>query len=102
MPIMMLRISPTVDLSNTAPAGRPFAFPVRVEGAVDGVSALAIQVSYDEGTTWQEAKLRRKGDVWWARVTHPAGSGNVALRGQATDGRGNTVEETIIRAYHIR
>jgi hypothetical protein len=36
-----------------------------------------------------------------ARATNPPGQGHVALRMQVIDGRGNTVEQTIIRAYHI-
>ena len=72
-----------------------------VESAVDGVQTLAVQVSYDDGATWQPAGLRRSGGGWSATVTHPAGTGHVALRAQATDGRGSTVQQTIIRAYHF-
>jgi hypothetical protein len=35
-------------------------------------------------------------------MVHPAGAADVSLRAQATDGRGNTVTQTVIRAYHIR
>lgn len=102
VPIMALRFSPAVNRANTAPAGRQFTIPIRVEGAVGGVKALAVQVSYDGGVTWRKATVTKSGGVWQARVTHPAGAGHVALRAQATDGKGNTVQETIIRAYHIR
>lgn len=101
VPIVAVRFSPVLDDAYTAPAGRRYTIPVRVEGATDGVTSLSVQVSYDDGGTWQQASLRRAGDGWRASVTHPAGAGHVALRARATDGRGKTVDQTIIRAYHI-
>ena len=66
-----------------------------------GEVTLAVQFSYDDGLTWQPAELKRSRDGWSAKVTHPAGTGHVSLRAQATDGRGATVQQTIIRAYHF-
>ncbi|GAA0926792.1 hypothetical protein GCM10009560_28950 [Nonomuraea longicatena] len=34
-------------------------------------------------------------------LRHPAGDGFVSLRAKATDTSGNTVEQTVIRAYRI-
>jgi hypothetical protein len=102
VPLMAVRYRPVLDGSNTAPAGRRFTIPVTVDGGVDGVQTLAVQVSYDDGLTWLPADLTRSRDGWFATVNHPAGTGHVALRAQATDGRGGTVHQTIIRAYHLR
>lgn len=101
VPVMAVRYRPALDDANTAPAGGRFTIPVTVEGAVDGVGSLVVQISYDDGVTWQPVDLRRTSDGWSASVTHPAGTGHVALRAQATDNRGNTVHQTIIRAYHF-
>lgn len=100
VPVMAVRFSPALDNTNTAPAGR-FTFPLAVEGATGGVTALAVQVSYDEGTTWQPAGLVANRDGWQATVTHPTGAHYVALRVQVTDGHADTVQETIMRAYRI-
>ena len=35
-------------------------------------------------------------------VFHPAGATSVSLRAKATDRGGNTVEQTVIRAYKLR
>jgi hypothetical protein len=72
-----------------------------VEGGANGVRKLAVQVSYDDGATWQAALVKGSGSQWALTVLHPPGAGHVSLRAQATDGRGNTVTQTIIRAYHI-
>jgi subtilisin family serine protease len=101
LPIVTVRFSPALDEADTGPTG-PFTIPVRVEGALDGVRALAVQVSYDDGATWRPAALTRSGEVWLAHVVHPARPGHVALRAQAVDGRGDTGRVTIIRAYHVR
>jgi hypothetical protein len=36
-----------------------------------------------------------------AIVKHPAGNGFVSLRAKSTDTAGNTLEQTVIRAYGI-
>ncbi|MGE5827146.1 MAG: hypothetical protein ACM30G_02130, partial [Micromonosporaceae bacterium] len=101
VPVMAVRYRPTLDVTNTAPAGHRFTIPVTVEGAAGGVQTLAVQVSYDDGVSWRPASLTRSRDGWSASVTHPAGPGHVSLRAQATAGRGAPVQQTIIRAYHI-
>jgi hypothetical protein len=37
-----------------------------------------------------------------AALRHPAGAESVSLRASATDRDGNTVKETLIRAYKLR
>ena len=61
-----------------------------------------MQVSYDDGATWQSAPVSGGGSKWTASVTHPAGAGHVSLRAIATDSKGGKVEQTIIRAYLLR
>ena len=36
-----------------------------------------------------------------AKLNHPAGATSVSLRASATDRDGNTVKQTIIRAYNV-
>jgi hypothetical protein len=112
LPLLAVRFSPRLDPTNTAPAGRRFTFPVTVQHtdtATAPVTTLAVQVSYDDGRTWQPVTVAGHGDThgdtygdtWTATVDHPAGPGYVSLRGQARDQDGNTVEETILRAYRL-
>lgn len=61
-----------------------------------------MQVSYDDGATWWPAALKGSGTQWMLTLAHPARPGDVSLRAYAVDGRGNTLTQTIIRAYHIR
>jgi hypothetical protein len=106
LPLSTVRFSPRLDDHNAAPAGRAFDIPLTVGrqkgSAATRNKALDVQVSYDDGRTWQAAAVRGSGDHRVARVSHPAGPGFVSLRVNATDTAGNTFTETVIRAYALR
>jgi hypothetical protein len=65
------------------------------------LASLTVQVSYDDGETWQRVVPRRTGSDWLALVQNPD-RGFVSLRAVAVDADGNSVDQTIIRAYRIR
>jgi subtilisin family serine protease len=104
LPLSAVRYTPTLDADNAAPAGKPFTIGVTVQrqpGAqAHAVKTLTVDVSYDDGRTWQPATLKRAaGTTWTATVTHPGTAGFVSLRAKSTDTAGNSVDQTIIRAY---
>ena len=103
VPLLMVRFDPEVNLRNSAPGNVAFTFPAYVarQGADSvSVAALSVDVSYDDGQTWQAATVTADRDHYRVGVQHP-GSGYVSLRAKATDTDGNTVEQTIIRGYAI-
>ncbi|OLF18259.1 S8 family serine peptidase [Actinophytocola xanthii] len=102
LPLLTARFAPELDLANRAPGGRRFSFPSYVERQ-DGepeVVGHRVEVSYDDGASWRQAQVRRSGKHWEVTVTHPA-SGFVSLRATATDSDGNTVRQTVLRAYQL-
>jgi hypothetical protein len=56
-------------------------------------------VSYDDGQTWRNALCVRVGDRGVAILRPPAAGGFVSLQASAADAAGNSVEQTIVRAY---
>ncbi|MGW4497116.1 S8 family serine peptidase [Micromonospora sp. NPDC004336] len=106
LPLLAVRYAPALEAGRTAPAGKPFLIPIRVEhqpgSAAGTVTGLTVQVSYDDGATWRAAPVVGSGGSWTAAVTHPADAGHVSLRATATDSRGGRVEQTVIRAYLLR
>lgn len=98
LPLLTARVEPPVDLTNTAPGGRAVTFPVTVtrEDGPATIRSLSVEVSYDDGQTWHTATVS-DGKV---TLTHPA-NGFATLRVKAADSDGNTVTETITRAYRI-
>ena len=102
LPLHTVRFAPKLNAYNAAPAGKRFDIPVVVEHQpgvkVGKVKSLKVEVSFDDGRTWKKASL--KGSV--ASVNHPKGKGFASLRVHAADTQGNTVSQTIIRAYALR
>jgi Subtilase family len=98
----VVRFLPKLDDEGAAPAGRSFLVPVQVQdetGATTRPRRLTIEVSYDEGASWRRAPVS---ESLVAKLDHPAGAKSVSLRASATDREGNTVKQTVIKAYTLR
>ena len=98
----MVRFLPKLDANGKAPAGRRFLLPLRMQdetGAIVRPRQLTVEVSYDDGSSWRRVPVS-PGLV--ARLDHPAGASSVSLRVSATDRDGNTVRQTVTRAYLLR
>ncbi|MEV7811443.1 S8 family serine peptidase [Streptomyces flaveolus] len=100
LPLSVVRFHPRLTLASTAKAGQRFDVPFRIEGAAAGQQPrkLAFEVSYDEGNTWQPAEAVGGTHL---SLKHPATAGSVSLRARLTDAQGNTLVQTIERAYLI-
>ncbi|MEJ3747989.1 hypothetical protein WEI85_32450 [Actinomycetes bacterium KLBMP 9797] len=113
LPLFAVRYDADLDTRNRAPAGESFTFGVALEPAVtlgrvpsyaksdNKGPFLALSASFDDGGSWERVAVRRDGDRWLATVDHPAGAQHVSLRARATDAAGNTVDQTMIRAYAL-
>ncbi len=71
------------------------------DSAAGPTRTLTVEVSYDDGAHWFAATVTCQGDEAVARWAPPAGHGFISLRATAADAAGNTVEETLIRAYRF-
>ncbi len=105
LPLMAVRFHPETDLRGEVAAKDAYELPIwiqRERGAPTAeVTKLAVQISYDDGTTWTEAPITRHPSSWTARVATKSRS-YVTLRAQATDAAGNTVDQRIYRAFRVR
>ncbi|MGH3383786.1 MAG: hypothetical protein ACRDO1_04350 [Nocardioidaceae bacterium] len=72
--------------------------PWRLDGVPIRVDAISLDVSTDDGATWQSQRLQRSRDGYtaWPRL---AGDGPVSLRLLVTDRDGSAVERTIHHAW---
>ncbi|MGH3763350.1 S8 family peptidase [Actinophytocola sp.] len=97
-----VRFLPALDGANSAPAGKPFLVPMVLQdetGSYLRPRRLTVEASYDEGKTWQRVPVLLN---LVAALHHPTGAESVSLLASATDRDGNTVRETVIRAYKLR
>jgi len=102
LPVHFVRYGPDLDTDDSARAGRGQIVPVQLQdqrGARLAPRTLSVEVSYDEGRTWQRVPVLLKAA---ALLIHPRGATSVSLRATAADRGGNTVEQTVIRAYLLR
>ncbi|RKR92209.1 subtilisin family serine protease [Micromonospora pisi] len=83
------------DLTVTA-----LHLPMATEASA--IRTVTLDVSYDDGATWHHAKLQRKGDGWRTRIDAPRTAGFVTLRATARDGSGNSIDQSITRAFGLR
>ncbi|MEU1001402.1 S8 family serine peptidase [Streptomyces tibetensis] len=105
LPLLTVHTGGAVDLTDSAPAGRAFRLPLAVLRPAGAertpVTRLTLQVSYDDGRTWRTVHVTRRGATADALLHHPDHAGYASLRFAAADKAGNTVSQTVIRAYRI-
>ncbi|WP_089916470.1 S8 family serine peptidase [Lentzea albida] len=91
LPLVEVDYSVPVDLRNSWKAG--LAMPVRFT-ASGGARVLEAYASFDDGANWVPVKS----------VVPPGGKagGYVSLRVVARDAAGNSVDQTVLRAYRLR
>lgn len=106
LPLLTVRCQvPGLNGQNQANAGTTVHIPLWVTGeprtGKSRVTRITVQASADGGRTWRPVTLARAGDHWVATMHNPATPGYVSLRSTAADGTGETVIQTIIRAYAV-
>jgi hypothetical protein len=99
LPMTAIRFTPDLDISGTAKAALPISLDRQVGADRAATRSLTVEASFDDGKTWHRLVAVRIGEKAVAVVQHPRGSGFVSLRASAADTAGNTVRQTIVRAY---
>ncbi len=66
------------------------------------ICALTLDISYDDGATWQKASLTHRGDGWETTLHAPAKTAYATLRTSAHDRQGNSVTQSITRAFGLK
>jgi subtilisin family serine protease len=106
LPLMTVKISPELDIVDTAKAGRPLVLPIRIERNPDSApsetSQVTLESSYDDGVTWHRIPVLKVGESWYAVTTNATSAPFASLRATAKDRAGNQVEQTFIHAYRIK
>jgi hypothetical protein len=96
--LMSVSFAAPLDNANAAKAGRQLRIPLIVHKQRGArTTALRAEVSYDDGVTWRSVPVAGGSAV----VRHPVTEGHVSLKVFAADSRGDSVEQTIIRAYRL-
>ncbi|MFD7441782.1 S8 family serine peptidase [Streptomyces sp. NPDC059909] len=108
LPLLQVDYGVPVDLTNTVDGGKLHELDLTVRNQ-DGLAApagveLKVEASFDDGKTWQgRVRVEDRGDNrFTATIERPDGQRQgayVTLRVTASDKAGNTVKQTVERAY---
>jgi len=106
LPMLQLDYGVRTDVAGNADPGRQTITlgASHMPGVVGGgkVTGGWLRVSYDDGRHWIPVPLSGAPGHWTASFSPPAGARFVSLRAYATDDRGNTVTQEVIRAYSLK
>ncbi|MFF7212954.1 S8 family serine peptidase [Streptomyces sp. NPDC008238] len=102
LPLVQLDYGIATDAAGRA--GRHDTFSVTAAhlqraGLAGRIGAVGLELSYDDGRTWHKAD--RGGDGRF-RLDAPRTASFVSLRANAGDSAGNSVHQTVIRAFGLR
>ena len=101
LPLLTVGIAPKdLDLLNRARSGKELKIDLPVANQLGSVKASSLKawVSYDDGTSWKEVKVKSGK----ARFTPAKGAETVSLRVRATDRDGNGIDQTVLRAFGLK
>jgi hypothetical protein len=105
IPLAQLDYTVDVDLAGRAPRRSDLTITPVVVGstaAKDGVSSLGLEVSYDDGRTWQRQSLKERKGAWTAALNAPGRAEYVSIRVTAAQRNGGGVTQTVMRAFGLR
>ena len=108
LPMVQVNFHVDTDLAGDTRAGRRdtigFDAWTMPEAALEGtVTGGRLQVSYDDGKSWQAVALTGKTGHWTGHLSYPDNASRfVSLRARAWDSKGNTVTQEITRAYGLK
>ncbi|MGV9351426.1 S8 family serine peptidase [Streptomyces spiralis] len=95
-----------LDYTNSARRGDHVSLDLNVApqpGSSGGpVRTVLVQVSYDDGATWQNASVdKHPAGRYTATYSHPHKGQFVSLKVHTADTDGNTTDQTLIHAYRL-
>ncbi len=104
-PLPLIQLDYGVDTDKAGRADRRATLTVtasHLPGTTAAIAKPSLEVSYDDGKTWQRADLTREGAGWRTGLHAPKSAGFATLRVTARDSAGNDVSQTITRAFGLR
>ncbi len=105
LPARTIRFQPEVDGNNTVKRTPVTVLPIVLDGTpgatLPAVKKLEVQVSGDDGKTWQKASVVPAGQGYKAIFATPKGAA-VSLKAHLVDAAGNSTDQTVLTAYPIR
>ncbi|MEU6602810.1 hypothetical protein [Streptomyces flaveolus] len=104
LPLIQLDYGIATDASGRAGRHAELAVTASHLAGSTGTAAVdevGLEVSYDDGVTWHRAAPRHSGTTWRTRLDAHRAARFVSLRVNARDARGNSVWQSVVRAFGL-
>jgi predicted RNA-binding protein with PUA-like domain len=104
-PLPLVQLDYDVDTDTAGRAARNARLsvtPSHLPGIEARVGRPTVDVSYDDGATWRRLDLTRDRGSWSAGLAAPRNAEFVSLRTAVEDSDGNSVSQTLTRAFGVR
>ncbi|WP_343238302.1 S8 family serine peptidase [Streptomyces sp. SID13031] len=105
-PVSLIQVDYAINVDTTGRAGRHDDLTISPKWSVSstaaGLRTPSLDISYDDGKTWQRAALRSTAEGWTTRLDGPRNAAFVSLRTHAEDGQGAAIDQTITRAFGLK
>ncbi|MEU1081737.1 S8 family serine peptidase [Streptomyces sp. NPDC005908] len=105
VPLVQLDYETVLDSEGRAKRTGRFAITPVVLGSDaphDAPSSLGLEISYDDGATWQRQGLKEKQGTWRVSLNAPHRADYVSIRVTAKQRNGGGVVQTVVRAFGLR
>ncbi|XVV15888.1 S8 family serine peptidase [Actinoplanes sp. CA-131856] len=105
LPLIQLDYKVDTDISHRAARSTAITVvPSHLTGgpSTKAIGSVTLEVSYDDGATWVRQRLHQSKDGWTADLRAPKNAQHVTLKAGAKDAYGNSVEQTITRAFGLK
>lgn len=110
LPMLNLGFDVDTDLRGDVRAGKRLDLGIYseyVKGATDTgkITGSTLEVSFDDGATWKSVRLDRahhESASWAGSVQVPKDARYISVRASATDDRGGSVKQEIVRAVGVK
>lgn len=107
LPMLSLDYQVDTNMNGDARAGHSSKLELSAEHIANAIGAgnivdASLEVSFDEGTTWEKVNLIRGDKGWITYINNPNKPGSfVSLKASAWDDAGNRIDQEIIKAYGL-
>ncbi|MET7552372.1 S8 family serine peptidase [Streptomyces sp. NPDC005479] len=105
VPLVQLDYGTDLDPAGRAKRNSDFSITpevLRSDSTQDTVSSVKLEVSYDDGASWQRQDLREKKGTWKAFLNAPHRVGYVSIRVTAKQRNGGGITQTVTRAFGLK
>ncbi|WP_426570201.1 S8 family serine peptidase [Streptomyces canus] len=105
IPLLQLDYATELDTEGRAKRRTDFAVtPVVVgsDAAQDAPASVRLDVSYDDGATWQRQDVKERKGTWRTSLDAPHQAAYVSVRVTAKQRNGGGVTQTVVRAFGLR